>query len=170
MSQKTEQESGRRVRRMLQLILLLQESQSRSLMELAEQFGVSRRTILRDVQLLRESGFPVAHDTKGGYELRLRLVRQMELDPLEMVALAGLESSQGMARFPFLRAAREVALAKLTAPGSPLTQAQVQHVRNRLNSLIDNGTEDLDEGTVEVLIENWIAEARKESAVASSNN
>lgn len=146
---------------MLQMILLLQESQSRSPSDLAEQFGVSKRTIFRDVQLLRDTGFPVLLDPKG-YELKLRLVQQAELDPLEMVALAGTANGRGIPSVPCLHAAREVALAKLTAAGAPLTQGQVQYVRERLSHLLaETAGEDLDDGTVEALIENWIAEAKK---------
>ncbi len=160
MTQKTEQESGRRVRRMLQIILLLQESQARTPSELAEQFGVSKRTILRDVQLLRETGFPVLCDPQGNYELKLRRVQQVELQPLELIALAGADKCPGIAGVPFLSKAREVALAKLTAAGAPLTQAQVQYVRERLTSfLAECSDEDLDESTVEALVESWIGEA-----------
>ena len=162
MSQKIEQESGRRVRRMLQMILLLQESRSRSSAELADQFEVSKRTIFRDMQLLRDTGFPVSCDGKGNYELEVRLVQHMELSPLELIALAGTENGPGIVGVPFLRTARDLALAKLTAAGSTLTQAQIQQVREQLSDLLtQTAGEDLDEATVEALIESWIAEAKK---------
>jgi biotin operon repressor len=169
MSQKTEQGSGKRVRRMLQMIMLLQESQIRSPMELAEQFGVSRRTIFRDVQLLRDTGFPVLIDKKG-YELKLRIVQQMDLEPLELIALAGGDCMSTDGRLPFLQTAREMALAKITATGTTLTQAQVQYVRERISKLLDDcAGEDLDETTVEALIENWIAEAQKQSLESAAD-
>lgn len=163
MSQKTEQESGRRVRRMLQMILLLQESRPRSPIELSEHFGVSRRTVFRDIQLLRDSGFPVAHDLKAdGYQLKLRLVQQAELQPMELIALAGGNPGSGVARIPFLRAARELALAKLTAGSGALTQAQLQLVSQRIHGLLaELDEEGLDEATVEAMIESWMEEARQ---------
>lgn len=163
-SQKTEQESGRRVRRMLQMMLLLQESQARSAAELAEQFQVSRRTVFRDIQLLRDTGFPLVYDVaRDGYALQHRVMQHVDLQPLELIAVA--DCGLGAARLPFLRAAREVALAKLTASTSSLTQAQVHYVREQLaNLLAQTDGEDLDEATVEAMLEHWIETSRPEPA------
>ena len=168
MSQKTEQESGRRVRRMLQMMLLLQESQARSVVELADQFRVSRRTIFRDIQLLRDTGFPLVYDVaQDGYALQQRVVQHVELQPLELIAIA--ECGPGAAGLPFLRAAREVALAKLTASASSLTQAQVQYVREQLVNLLAQTDGDLDEATVEAMLEHWIEVSRPEPAAEAQS-
>ncbi|GAB2874557.1 WYL domain-containing protein [Streptomyces deserti] len=56
--------------RLLRLLSLLQTRRERSGAELAEHLGVSRRTVRRDVERLRELGYPV-HATQGtaGYRL-----------------------------------------------------------------------------------------------------
>lgn len=56
--------------RLLRLLSLLQEHRSRSGAELAEQLGVGIRTVRRDIERLRELGYPV-HAERGtaGYRL-----------------------------------------------------------------------------------------------------
>jgi predicted DNA-binding transcriptional regulator YafY len=163
MPEKTVVESGARVKRLLQIMLLLHEAEPRSVFGLADQFEVSRRTIFRDVELLREIGFPVTFDHKSqGYELKLEKVQQFRLLPMEVIALASPDCGPGIPKLQFLQTAREVAIAKLTSGESPLTQKQVQFVRARLADLYANAdTADLDESIVEALVEAWIAESRK---------
>ncbi|MFG1791230.1 helix-turn-helix transcriptional regulator [Nocardia sp. NPDC049149] len=57
--------------RMLRLLSLLQTRRERSGAELAEQLGVTLRTIRRDIERLRELGYPVEGTTghAGGYHL-----------------------------------------------------------------------------------------------------
>lgn len=57
-------------RLLLQLLSLLQTHRDRSGAELAERLEVSRRTLRRDVERLRELGYPV-HATQGAAEYRL---------------------------------------------------------------------------------------------------
>lgn len=151
------------------MMLLLQESQARSVIELADQFRVSRRTIFRDIQLLRDTGFPLVYDVaRDGYALQQLVVQHVELQPLELIAVA--ECGPGVASLPFLRAAREVALAKLTASASSLTQAQVQYVREQLaNLLAQTDGDDLDEATVEAMLEHWIEVSRPEPAAEAQS-
>jgi predicted DNA-binding transcriptional regulator YafY len=85
--------------RMLRLLSLLQTHRHWSGSELAERLGVSSRTIRRDVERLRELGYPVAAlaGVEGGY----RLEAGSELPPLllddeEAVAIAvGLRTAAG---------------------------------------------------------------------------
>jgi predicted DNA-binding transcriptional regulator YafY len=85
--------------RMLRLLSLLQTHRHWSAPELAERLGVTTRTIRRDVNRLRDLGYPVAasQGADGGY----RLEAGSELPPLlldddEAVAIAvGLRTATG---------------------------------------------------------------------------
>lgn len=58
-----------RTERLFALILLLQNRPSMTSRDLAEHFGVSRRTIFRDLRALSESGVPLTYADQGGYEI-----------------------------------------------------------------------------------------------------
>lgn len=55
--------------RLFALVLLLQNRPNFSSRALAEHFGVSRRTIFRDLRTLAESGVPLTYAEEGGYEI-----------------------------------------------------------------------------------------------------
>lgn len=55
--------------RLFALVLLLQGNSNLSSRDLAEHFGVSRRTIFRDLRTLAESGVPLTYAEDGGYEI-----------------------------------------------------------------------------------------------------
>ena len=55
--------------RLFALVLLLQNRPNLSSRDLAEHFGVSRRTIFRDLRTLGESGVPLTYAEDGGYEI-----------------------------------------------------------------------------------------------------
>ena len=55
--------------RLFALVLLLQNRPNMTSRDLAEHFGVSRRTIFRDLRTLGESGVPLAYAESGGYEI-----------------------------------------------------------------------------------------------------
>lgn len=55
--------------RLFALVLLLQNRPNFSSRDLAEHFGVSRRTIFRDLRTLAESGVPLTYAEDGGYEI-----------------------------------------------------------------------------------------------------
>ena len=55
--------------RLFALVLLLQNRPNMSSRDLAEHFGVSRRTIFRDLRTLGESGVPLTYAEDGGYEI-----------------------------------------------------------------------------------------------------
>lgn len=71
-----------RTERLFALILLLQNRPSMSSRELAEHFGVSRRTIFRDLRALSESGVPLTYAEGGGYEI----LEGYQLPPLMLSA------------------------------------------------------------------------------------
>src|SRR5690606_26164721 len=77
--------------RMLRLLSLLQTQRYWSGRELAEQLGVSERTLRRDVDRLRELGYPVeaTRGVAGGYQLRSgTALPPLLLDDEEAVAIA----------------------------------------------------------------------------------
>ena len=58
-----------RTERLFALVLLLQNRPSMSSRALAKHFGVSRRTVFRDLRTLSESGVPLTFGKGGGYEI-----------------------------------------------------------------------------------------------------
>lgn len=84
--------------RLLRLLALLQTHRDRSGAELAERLGVSRRTVRRDIERLRELGYPV-HATPGAAGYRLGAgagLPPLLLDDEEAVAVVvGLRTAAG---------------------------------------------------------------------------
>lgn len=68
--------------RLFALVLLLQNRPSLTSADLAEHFGVSRRTIFRDLRALSESGVPLTYAEGGGYEI----LEGYQLPPLMLSA------------------------------------------------------------------------------------
>jgi predicted DNA-binding transcriptional regulator YafY len=63
--------TSRRIARCLRLLYLLQSGRARNTAELAQEMGVSRRTIFRDLRTFEEDGIPVEYDpSKGVHALR----------------------------------------------------------------------------------------------------
>jgi predicted DNA-binding transcriptional regulator YafY len=87
--------------RLLSLLSLLQTRRDWSGVELAERLGVSGRTIRRDVDRLRELGYPIdaVSGPAGGYRLRAgAAMPPLLLDDDEAVAIAvGLRAAAGAA-------------------------------------------------------------------------
>ena len=154
-----DEEKGRRVKRLLQIMFLLQENEPHSSDQLAKQFKVSRRTIFRDIQVLRDAGIPIAPGENGGYCLLAAHMRHVQLQPLELIAVASV-NAPAISNLSFLREAREIALAKLACGSARFWKSQVQYVLDRLAELQDNSRAALhDEGAIEALVESWIDSA-----------
>jgi predicted DNA-binding transcriptional regulator YafY len=87
--------------RLLQLLSLLQTPREWPGAELADRLGVSRRTVRRDVDRLRELGYPVqaSKGADGGYRLVAgKAMPPLVLDDEEAVAIAvGLRAGAGHA-------------------------------------------------------------------------
>ncbi len=85
--------------RMLRLLSLLQTHRFWEGGELADELGVSERTLRRDVERLRSLGYPVdaARGTGGGYQLRAgQRLPPLLLDDEDAVAIAvGLRTAAG---------------------------------------------------------------------------
>ncbi len=65
----SEERTMNRTERLFALVLLLQNRPHLTARDLAEHFGVSRRTIFRDLRALGESGVPLTYAEGGGYEI-----------------------------------------------------------------------------------------------------
>ncbi|MBO6574610.1 MAG: YafY family transcriptional regulator [Rhodothermales bacterium] len=71
-----------RTERLFALVLLLQNRPNMSSRDLSEHFGVSRRTVFRDLRALTESGVPLTYAEEGGYEI----LEGYQLPPLMLTA------------------------------------------------------------------------------------
>lgn len=120
------------IRRILRLLDLLQSRPVWSGPELAGRLGVTDRTIRRDVERLRELGYPVEgeHGSAGGYRLRAgRELPPLLLDDEEAIAIA--VSLRGAATSPVSGVGEAAlrALAKLDTVFPPRLRAQVAAVQ-----------------------------------------
>jgi biotin operon repressor BirA-like protein len=94
---------------MLRLLSLLQTHRHWSGTQLAERLGVSTRTIRRDVDRLRDLGYPVAamQGVEGGYRLEagteLLLVPTALMRPYDFVARTLLPAAFGRIRLSAIR-------------------------------------------------------------------
>ncbi|WFB05892.1 YafY family transcriptional regulator [Streptomyces sp. LX-29] len=117
--------------RLLTLLSLLQTPREWPGGELAERLGVSRRTVRRDIERLRELGYPVqaTMGTEGGYRLVAgKAMPPLVLDDEEAVAIAvGLRAGAGHA-VEGVEEASVRALAKLE-------QVLPARLRHRLTAL-----------------------------------
>jgi predicted DNA-binding transcriptional regulator YafY len=64
------------------MVLMLQSRPNMTSRDLADHFGVSRRTIFRDLRVLSESGVPLTYAEDGGYEI----LEGYQLPPLMLSA------------------------------------------------------------------------------------
>jgi predicted DNA-binding transcriptional regulator YafY len=78
---KTEKQ-GTRTERLFATILLLQNRPNMTSRDLSDHFGVSRRTIFRDLRALSDSGVPLTYSEGGGYEI----LEGYQLPPLMLTA------------------------------------------------------------------------------------
>ncbi|CAM3213341.1 helix-turn-helix transcriptional regulator [Rhodothermus bifroesti] len=82
-----------RTERLFALTLLLQTRPGMTARQLAEHFGVSRRTIFRDLRALSEANVPLTYSEKGGYEI----LEGYQLPPLMLTAREAATLLIGMA-------------------------------------------------------------------------
>src|SRR4051794_5863610 len=117
--------------RLLTLLSLLQGRRDWPGGELAERLGVSGRTIRRDVERLRDLGYPVESMTgpAGGYQLRAgAAMPPLLLDDDEAIAIAvGLRTAAGAS----VAGIEETAVRALVK----LEQVLPAHLRRRVHAL-----------------------------------
>ncbi|GAB2914127.1 YafY family protein [Rhodococcus aerolatus] len=118
--------------RTLRLLSLLQSQRYWPGPELADRLGVSPRTLRRDVDRLRDLGYPVraARGTDGGYQLAAgAALPPLALDDEEAVALAvGLQAATASTVAPMAEPSLR-ALAKVTQVMPPRLRRQVDALR-----------------------------------------
>ncbi len=116
--------------RLVQLLLLLQNSHFPNARRLAEACGVSRRTVFRDLAALEAGGIPVAYDpVRQGYEIAGGgLLRSPRLDEREMLAILVLIQSRPLVDPFTLDRDSQTGLAKLL-------QSLPREVRDRFSAL-----------------------------------
>src|SRR6201991_1344261 len=115
--------------RLLRLLSLLQMPREWPGSELAERLAVSQRTVRRDIERLRELGYPVeaTMGAGGGYRLAAgAAMPPLLLDDDEAVAIAvGLRAAAGQA----VAGIEEASVRALTK----LEQVLPSHLRRRVN-------------------------------------
>lgn len=105
-----------RIHRLIRLITLLQSGRVSSAKELAENLGISRRTLFRDLNMLELAGIPYYHDPEEGF----RISRSFFLPPISLTVPETLglmllgKSASSQRHWPLLDAALE-AVNKLIA-------------------------------------------------------
>jgi len=87
------------------MVLLLQNRPNMTSRDLAEHFGVSRRTIFRDLRALSDSGVPLTYAEEGGYEI----LEGYQLPPLMLTAREAATLLMGTA---FMRLQSDPSLSK----------------------------------------------------------
>jgi predicted DNA-binding transcriptional regulator YafY len=124
--------------RVLKLLSLLQTRRTWSGQELQGRLGVSERTLRRDVERLRNLGYPVAATTgpSGGYQLEpVADIPPLLLDEEEAIAIAvGLRTAAG-GTVAGIEEASVRALAKLEQVLPPRIRRQVSTLQSTVASL-----------------------------------
>jgi predicted DNA-binding transcriptional regulator YafY len=101
-----------RLQRVLRLITLLQSGRPSNAQQLAEECGVSRRTIYRDLNLIEKVGIPFFFDANAnGYQIHATgLMPALNLNLEEALSVVLLASELGRTgRMPLLGPARDAA-------------------------------------------------------------
>ncbi len=136
-----------RLQRVLRLVHLLQSGKGYNTAALARACGVSRRTIFRDLELLRQAGFEVVYDeSEGCYRLpQARLLPPTNFSLEEVLALLALCYELGTERgLPLLQAAQTAALKLESSLPERLRQeaagaARALHIRMDAHNPLEEG-------------------------------
>ncbi len=109
-----------RLHRVLRLVTLLQSGATWGADELAKELAVSRRTLFRDLNMLRAAGIPYLHDPRTGYRIAANFfLPPVNLKVTEAMGLMALAKSAAAQRDqPLLNPAVE-AVRKLMAMMPP---------------------------------------------------
>jgi predicted DNA-binding transcriptional regulator YafY len=139
-----------RLERLLGIALLLSARRRLKAEDLAQEFGVSLRTVYRDVRALQEAGFPVAGAAGDGYLLPPgSQLRPLALEPGEAAALAlGARLLESLADAE-LRDELRSASHKLAAVLGP---SAVRRVRDRESTVLLPQLVPRDPGPLSVLL------------------
>ena len=95
--------------RLGQILRVFMEKEKVSSSWLSKEFHTTPRTIQRDLQLLKESGFPLHEVQKGSYHMSKDLVKNLEVfDDTELALIVALKNMVGQLGKPFQKAADAV--------------------------------------------------------------
>lgn len=116
-----------RAERLMELAERLRGSEATTVGELAEELGVSRRTLLRDLAALRERGMPISGEAGPGGGVRLegdRGLAAVHLSLAEIVAIwLGARLSQAASDLPWGGAASSAMSKLLSSLPAPKARA-----------------------------------------------
>ena len=137
------------------LLRMLRRRADWTVAELAGELGVSRRTVLRDLGVLREAGFDLATFSGPGGGVRLNPTSVMitsQLRSSEVVALiVSVEIARAARTVPFAAAAQH-ALAKIEQALPAARAAELRALRERIlvgDPSVDTRLADIDPNLVE---------------------
>jgi len=95
--------------RLGQILRVFMEKEKVSSSCLSKEFHTTPRTIQRDLQLLKESGFPIHELSKGNYHMSKDLVKNLEVfDDTELALVVALKNMVGQLGQSFQKAANSV--------------------------------------------------------------
>ncbi|MEM1094654.1 MAG: YafY family protein [Bacteroidota bacterium] len=112
-----------RTERLFATILLLQNRPNMTSRDLSDHFGVSRRTIFRDLRALSESGVPLTYADGGGYEI----LEGYQLPPL---MLSAREAATLLIGTEFMKLQPDASLRK-----------DADHVSMKIQSVLPKGVQ-----------------------------
>lgn len=127
-----------RIHRLLKLATMLQSGRNYDTPLLAEELGVSRRTVFRYLDVLRSVGMDFVHDPQmGGYQAKPgSLLRPVDFNLTEALALLlasrGVRHSPAEPSIPLLRAAASAALKIESVLPGPVQE----YCRELINKII----------------------------------
>ncbi|WHY72568.1 helix-turn-helix transcriptional regulator [Fictibacillus enclensis] len=133
----------KKAERINQMLRYINKKQRFTLTDLINEFDISKRTALRDIEALEEMGVPLyaEYGRYGGY----RLVRTMNLPPItftshEVFALYfAMQAIKSLARSPF-RVTFQSISEKFLESVSPKQREQIDNIQNRLSFFHGNQT------------------------------
>lgn len=124
-----------RLERLDRLATRLKSDEPLVLKDIADEFGVSQRTLSRDIQILRERGLPVEADRGRGGGVRLHWswgVGRLALSYREAVDLLVSLAVAEQMKSPILMANLAPIRRKLVASFSPADRVRIKRLRSRI--------------------------------------
>jgi predicted DNA-binding transcriptional regulator YafY len=120
----------KRLERLVSMALVLASRRRLRASDLARQFGISDRTVYRDMGALQRAGFPLEGNAGDGYRVSPQaFLRPLAFDESEAAALAMAAQFLGASADPPLRESLATATAKLESVLSAEARARVRRQR-----------------------------------------
>jgi predicted DNA-binding transcriptional regulator YafY len=123
-----------RLERLVSMALVLSARRRLRAVDLARQFGVTERTVYRDVRALQHAGFPVEGNAGDGYRVGAEMyLRPLALRPAEAAALLVAAQVFSASADDTLRQQLTSASSKIESILDPETRAVVRRQRARVH-------------------------------------